>query len=420
MSWLRGEHRGWAIFVAALALRLGYLFWQPLHAQPAETVLQSDMHHYDTMAQSVAFRRPMAEPPFFVGYHPLVASSYMQPGYPLFLAALYRLWGRDVSAVYAAQALLSAATVAILFVLLARVTRMRWALLLTGLAAVHPKLILYNAYLLTETLTLFLLILFVLAAFRCLESPKPRVACMAGLLYGLLTVTRPNFLAGLPFVALVLAGGLRRKALGLAFLAECFACILPFTLRNHQLHGRLILLTANAPFGFYETHVVGHPLRTNRLRPLPADWDAMRIYDHVRRESLSYIVREPLDVAGKSLASLAFMLSMTYSWPVDALWGLKDSGGVYALVMFSQHLPWVWLLFPLSLLALRRRRDPRVLLLYVLQLSVLLTTALLIAPDTRYRLPIELCAMLLGGFALGGLDFREGKWVWEESRDSPK
>lgn len=390
---------GGALFVAALALRLGYLLCQPLHALPAETVLDSDMHLYDMMARSTAFRVPMNEPPHFVGYHPLVGSSLMQPGYPLFLSLLYRLWGRDIPAVYTVQAVLSAATVLILFSLLARVTRLRWALLLAGLAAASPKLILFNAYLLTETLTLFLMVLFVALAYRALATRRAPDAALAGLVYGLLTVTRPTFLLGVPFVAAVLAFP-RRLALAAAFFVGTFACILPFTVRNHQMHGRFILLTTNAPLGFYGTFVRGHPLRTDRRDVIPPGMDAMGIYDYVRAESRRYVLGHPFETAGKSLSSLVFMLSMTYSWPVDALVGLEQGAGVYAFLMFSQHVPWVWLLFPLTLLSLRRWRDPRAQVLFVLQGAVLLSSALLIAPDTRYRLPVEMCALLLGGLVL--------------------
>ncbi len=86
--------------------------------------------------------------------------SFPPPGYPLFLRAVYSVFGAyNYRAVFVIQGLLSLLTVYLIYMITARVSNRTAALAAAGIAAVYPNLLAYNLTTLTETLSVFLVIL---------------------------------------------------------------------------------------------------------------------------------------------------------------------------------------------------------------------------------------------------------------------
>jgi hypothetical protein len=190
------------------------------------------------------------------------------PGYPLFLAGMYALWGRGNDwAVRVAQTLVHTGTVALL-ALLAWLwepgpERRRWAALAAfGLAAVCPFLVIYAGCILTETLAMFLLVAMVVSATLAWRWPGLAAGvwwALAGLLGGLGVLQRPDF--GLFVAALgltLLLGavlrawhpdrGARRAVLpsalayGVVFSAAFALAVSPWMIRNALVFGQPHLL----------------------------------------------------------------------------------------------------------------------------------------------------------------------------------
>ncbi len=122
------------------------------------------------------------------------------PGYPLFLA----LFGTD-ERVYAAQLFLGFLTTLLLFYITWRISGRSWLAGLVALAhTLNPQQIFFEADLLTETLTTFLIILSIAFLTGILFSKKPGLwkvlglALLTGLAAGWAALTRPLFLF-LPF-----------------------------------------------------------------------------------------------------------------------------------------------------------------------------------------------------------------------------
>src|SRR5436853_2394248 len=93
-----------AIFVLALALRLGFL---AIHSIP----LQSDEIDYDQLGWSIA-----STGTYSTDGHP---TAYRPVGYPAFIASIYSAVGRNPQAVRLAQAVLDSGTAVIIFLLFA-------------------------------------------------------------------------------------------------------------------------------------------------------------------------------------------------------------------------------------------------------------------------------------------------------------
>ncbi len=256
-------------------------------------------------------------------------SVYKPPGYPLFIGGAVRLlagrpqlcdscqtrphWGRmrygrrvlerSAGAVYWAQALVQALAAGILCLYLATLVRLSTAVLgalLFGLDAVLLVLVGGTHYPLLH-------LLFVIAGCALLAACLARAAeggrgwgwwWLAGVVWGLATLVRPITLILPPFV---LAGALgvgkrdlRRAVAGSLWLVLGMATvILPQTVRNYRLTGRLIPVNAQ-----FWSAVFGSSAAEARSDPNHMRWDETYSRDVASRafHRKLYGVYEPLAI----------------------------------------------------------------------------------------------------------------------------
>ncbi len=129
------------------------------------------------------------------------------PGYPVFLAGAFGTMGLGGLSVLVAQHLVGVATAAVLAFALCRLYGRRWAIWLGSIAAVSPSLMVWECYALTETLTVF----FVVLAFAIALCARPRWAwgVTLGFVLGSACLMRPTVQLLVPLFALGWAWRLR-------------------------------------------------------------------------------------------------------------------------------------------------------------------------------------------------------------------
>jgi tetratricopeptide (TPR) repeat protein len=154
-----------------------------------------DAGFYDEMAKQILASGPNLDGPYV-----------MAPLYGYFLAAVYRVFGPDPTAVYALQVVLGSLTAG-LAAHLGRRLGGEAASWIAGLAvATYAQLVLYDVRLLSVSLSVFLVTLGAVTLARAWDrSAAPGVSAwplLAGLVLGLDTTARANMLLALPFVAL--------------------------------------------------------------------------------------------------------------------------------------------------------------------------------------------------------------------------
>jgi hypothetical protein len=195
--------------------------------------LASDERDYDTLAWTFASTGAYTEQGVPTAYRPV--------GYPVFLGAIYSLAGRSPAAVQAVQVALDLATATLLYVLLARRSR-RAAILAAGIWAAYPAAVLYSGVLLSETLFVFLLVLFTLLLDRA--PPRPAAYVFPGLVLGMLALVKPEALAFAVLLVLVLIprGLSLTGAAGL--LGGAAIVVAPWVVRNAVVFGRPLLTTS--------------------------------------------------------------------------------------------------------------------------------------------------------------------------------
>lgn len=213
------------------------------------------------------------------------------PGYPSFVAATLHIRdlfaavggsdpkqaGSDEDAVLWAQCLLLAATATVIFAFGATVLPpleaacvglvFAWGPISVALLGLHSYHLLHTVGLTVGTAQL---------ALAARASPQsPRGPLLAGILWGMATLVRPVSLILPPFVFLLARlrrGGAWRSAAAFAllFTLGMAAPILPYTVRNYRLTGRLVLVNVQGGFALWAT-------TARRLKPEEEflDWNEL-------------------------------------------------------------------------------------------------------------------------------------------------
>ncbi len=120
------------------------------------------------------------------------------PGYPAFVAVIYRLFGEHTLPVAIAQAFVFALICLIVFAIARRVAGERVATVAAFLTALFPPLPYYGALVLTEVWTTFVMVLAMLACVRAMQRDRLGDFILAGVLFSATTIVRPAFVL-LPF-----------------------------------------------------------------------------------------------------------------------------------------------------------------------------------------------------------------------------
>lgn len=254
----------WATFFVGLVLRL----WLT-REHPLASFIASDMWVYDMRAGHLVDRP--ATP----------WDTFTPVGYPAFLALVYRAFGKAYELIGAIGVVLGGATAALTSLVARRVTGApRLSLLSGALVAIHPALILYSGFLLTETPSAFLLVLLVWLVLRAADDATWGRLALAGVVLSIGIAVRPNFLLTLPAIVwFAWVRFARDRARTLDFLRRLVACALPVLIlvcaHNTRIRGRLTGLATNGGLNFYLAHarVSGVAFQegsyTHRIIPIP-------------------------------------------------------------------------------------------------------------------------------------------------------
>ena len=233
---------GLLVIVVALIPRL----YEAFHS--FSPTLYGDSVHYDASAVILLQRHYFS----FWGYGP---DAYVTPGYPLFLALCYRVAGVFSSSHHFAihftvviQAVLSAITVGLMYWTARRFLRPVWAIVGVLLWALYPPTIWSITQILTETLFMILLWLFILLFFIAMEQKNVVWWAVCGFVLGLAGLVRPTVF---PLVLAALIYGLvqLRNLNSLrpvinwfgANLVGFLIAVVPWWVRNLRLFHHLVL-----------------------------------------------------------------------------------------------------------------------------------------------------------------------------------
>lgn len=236
-----------AILLVALTLRLLHLREVALH-DPYYTLPTVDDVQYDHWAKRLVAGDGLVDGVLYLG-----------PGYPIFMAGIYALFGPSLAAVKAVQSVLGAMSCLLFYGLARELFDRRVAAGAGLLAAGYAMLVFYGGTIMTVNLKVPLVVGLAWAMVRATARPGALAFATAGLLLGLATLVQQTILPvlGLALGWILLAPPLRslplarRALLAGLLLASTAACILPFTLHNWRSGKDLVLLNSMGGANFY-------------------------------------------------------------------------------------------------------------------------------------------------------------------------
>lgn len=346
-------------------------------------------------------------------------SAWAMPGYPIFLAVVYWVFGDGSSGLVAArviQAVLSVLTIVLLYRVALRVKGRRAGLAVVILAGLYPPFTLANTHINTEVLYTFLLVLVVLLGVRLLDHPSWRMAAGFGIVLALTAYVRPaGVLWGVvPFLLLLRKVPLRRiaalSAIGLLAFALCMS---PWWIRNGEIYGRFVPLSASGSDPLLQGSYIMYGASEEEYRSMVEDvlvWTTSDMRTLTPQEEIQAGERyKELAVARLKDQALHHPATFVYR-------RLNAAAGSFRTPYFlpewsvsvkkaTKWMQFLLLLIPAAAALWVGRKDRRILLLASVPIVIGITyTAILISP--RYVFPVMPVVVLMA--ALG--------WLWAIDR----
>jgi Tfp pilus assembly protein PilF/4-amino-4-deoxy-L-arabinose transferase-like glycosyltransferase len=405
---------------AALALVIRLVYLTELQGSPVLSGLMGDSRQYDAWAQQIAGGAWVGTEVF-----------YQTPLYPYSLGVIFGLLGHDLGQVRLIQAVLGAASCALLGLAGRRFFSGRVGVVAALLLAIYPPAIFFDGLIQKSSLDIFLisLMLALLAEFNARRDWKWLAAL--GLTAATLVLNRENARVLFPVVGAWLWLGFKdvpasRRAGWIAVVAAAaLAVLLPVGFRNYRVGGEFLVSTSQLGPNFYignnpRASGTYESLLPERGDPLFERDDATRLATSAAGRALS-----PGEVSDYWLGlSFAYIRSQPFHWvglmgkkallTVNAA-ELPDTESIEAYAEYSRVLRrLLWLNFgvilPLAAFGCWTFRAEwrRLLILYGMLASLALAVALFYVV-ARYRHPMAPIVLLFAAAGLSGLwDMRPG------------
>ncbi|UCD48980.1 MAG: tetratricopeptide repeat protein [Phycisphaerales bacterium] len=446
-----------SILLLGLALRISYL--REIVHNPDFDCPLVDAAYHDYWARALASGDWSIPENVSYSDDPEIRTTpyFRPPGYPFFLAAVYRMFQGSYLAARIVQMAFGLAGGLLAYLLGKSVFDRRTGLVFAALTSTYWAFIYFEGELLSTALlgTLGLAVVYVL----CLWHGKRalRYALAGGILFGIFAVVRPNILPFGPAVLLWCWWVHRRREpkshVGLTWLGfslGAMAIILPVTIRNYVVAHDVVLITSNLGINLYTGNSENS---TGKYTVFPSvgtlteqtDWNCFHYPQIVRgvealhgremkhSEVSSYFTGKALDYIRTHKArtlKLALIKTLLFWGPTE----LPSNKEIYLEKLNSgtlRYLPGFPLVLSLGLLGLAQlglgcrkgqasqggdvEVSDRQFERSVLALLFVLTYFLSVLPFFivgRYRVPVIPFLLLFAAYALGHI----GQWIAARDR----
>ena len=251
---------GGVFFVAAFVIRLAYILLS--RDQPTFEALAMDpLYHHDVAVT-------IANGDWLAGDEPL----YRSPFYMYVLALVYKIFGVGYMVPRVFGAFTGSVSVVLILLIGDKLFGRRAALIAGVFALLFWPLIYFDGELLTTSFTVMMGLVLIVLFIRAYESPTVRRLVILGLFFGLMAITRENYLPiiGLAFLFWVVL--LRRLLSPTLFLVSAVAVVSLITLRNYVVLNDFVPITHYTGVNFY---IGNNPFSDGRTAVLPcvrASW----------------------------------------------------------------------------------------------------------------------------------------------------
>jgi tetratricopeptide (TPR) repeat protein len=393
-----GSRSVWAlvIFGLALALRIIYLLQVRANYPGWDTPTIDPLYH-DLWAKQIASGNILGSGPFF-----------RAPFYGYFLGLIYAIFGSSLVIAKIIQHLIGAVSCSLIFLFADRYFGRKIGIISGLISAFYWVFIYFEDELLLDSLLVFLSVILVWLLLRAYEKTSPGRFFAAGLILGLAAITRPNFLALLPVIAIwvfyAFRLGFREKIVRLLILTAGGAIVIsPVTIYNIVVGGDMVLIASQGGINFY---IGNNPYATGATAVMPefgptwqyADCEYLakvetgkigqemkqsEVSSFYYRKALNFIVQDPAEWAVLMIKKLSHFWNSYEISNNQNLYFFKRFASITAVLP-----PLLFIIAPLSLVGLWITffMEKKYHLIGLFILSYMLTVASFFV-NSRFRLP---------------------------------
>jgi len=410
------------IFLAAtIFISLSYSFY--FQISPAV-----DAGAYDNIARNLVQGNGYLEA---LGVPPEKDNSIIRvgPGYEIFLAAIYYIFGHHYEAVWIIQGLISALSALLIFLITKEVFGTRWNFLIGLTAAVligfSPDLITMQGMLMTETLGVFFIALtsyLFCRYYNAVEKSLPSVFLLGLSLGAAILVRTPT--AFLLFPIAIYFFALRNWKHFLLMSIAIAALFLPWTVRNYQIYG--VFLPTNAAAGF-NLLTGNHPGASGEqgdfsvLDRYPPELSGVQVNKEATRDAVKFILANPLEFLKLTIYRISIYFSFarpTGFWFHLFGWSKAvtlASSAVYSVLLFVLGFWGIWSLFAESRearqISYMNGREKTLAKLFLAMLVMMPLAVVGIIIETRYRMLAYPFFAVFAGYGLS--EFLASRLSWK-------
>lgn len=316
-------------------------------------------------------------------------NAYVTPGYPLFLSLIYKIVGDGQSvgimAVKFVQAILGTLSVLIIYLIGKRIKSPIVGIIAAVLASIYPTFLVVTAYHLTETLYLFVFLLYLYLQIISNQKKSKLLNFITGIIFGAAVLVRPTIFP--LFVVVYLFEyfiNKNKKALKnmMFFIIGLVLIMLPWWIRNIVTMGEFILLCTQS----------GNPLIGGAYPPWLKPSDSLAT-DNQMQQAITIIINGFKEHTGDYL----------YWFTVGKLkiiYGIQYLKEMIVLPDFMKYVHFISLAIgSIGIIISIFKKEIRIIALYLIMLTGL---QLLFIPESRYAFPIIPLFMILTGYVIEG------------------
>ncbi len=404
-----------AIFALALLIRLVYFFQVKANFPGWDSPTIDPLYH-DLWARQIASGDILGSGPFF-----------RAPFYAYFLGLLYAIFGPSLAAAKIIQHIIGAISCVIIFLFADKYLNRKTAVTAGLLSAFSWVFIYYEDELLLDSLLVLFGVLLIWSLIRSSERRSWRDFLGSGLLLGLASITRPNFLGFLPAILIWLLvtfkGEIGRSLKAFALVAVGAAILIfPVTLRNILVGHDNVLIASQGGINFY---IGNNPRADGASASIPEFGTTWQYSD------AEYLAKRETGKLGKEMKpsevssffydrGYQYIFGNPLSWlaltikKLDLFWNsyeISNNQNIYFYRRFASITkilpPLFWLISPFSLIGLalifREGRKYQIIAYFVI---VYMLTVAAFFVNSRFRLPVLPFLIILASYAFWkGIDF---------------
>ncbi|MGB9598754.1 MAG: ArnT family glycosyltransferase [Minisyncoccales bacterium] len=384
------------------------LFFSLFHSFYFKIPPQVDARAYHNIAKNIisgnGYREDFSLPP-----EKDLAIMRVGPGYELFLAGIYKIFGPHYQIIWVFQAIFHALTAFLIF-LISREIFQKPEGVLIGLfsalfVAFSPDLILASSMLLAENLAIFLLVLSIYFLFKYLNRPTYSNFTFSSLFLILAILTRSQFIFITPLFLLIFKKEWKKIFIFILLFILIFS---PWFIRNYKTYGIFLPFNAAAGYNLWNGNHLGASgemeIDYQPMIEFAKNHTPLELHQKGVAEFKQFLASHPFEFLKITLRRLSIFFSLsrpTGFWPgfsivqqmITAFFSFIYS--IFIFILGFSGMIWAFKKFA-------GEDKKKILLLALFAFSIPFSVMFLVV-ETRYRYPIYPFLAIFSGIALVAL-----------------